>query len=291
MNMRRRAIPAVTAPMEDEAVAPGNRFRSLRVFLGVYLVLATSVALTWGVWLHRANTAIARELAAARARGEPVDPQQFVAPAVPEEQNAAFYILRAGLEYHEDVIPNELWEQSYDAPYLPEVIAAIRAGLARNREALADVRRARNCDRVDWKFRPGIDPLMFGNGAYADWNRGLNAARELAQLCRYAAVEAAARGDDAAAVEYVRDILALRRAVAGQAVEISYFAALAMDQLAARATRDVACRMILPGRVKAPRQATNALIAQLLDDRERTACAIRAAEGSRMIMLGPPARR
>src|SRR5438105_304329 len=97
--MRRRAIPAVTAPMEDEEpAAPGRRLRSLRAFVAIYLVLAGTIALTWCVWLHRANAAIARELAAARARGEPVDQKEFVAPAIPDEQNGAFYILRAGRE-------------------------------------------------------------------------------------------------------------------------------------------------------------------------------------------------
>src|SRR5437763_979434 len=170
--MRRRARPAGTASMEDEESAPpGRRFRSLRLLIVVYLVLAAAIALTWSVWLHRANAAIARELAAARARGEAVDPEQFIAPAVPDEQNAAFYISRAGREYDQDVISNDLCDMSYDAPYSPEVMKALRAGLVKNKDALADVRRARNCEKVDWSFRPGIDPPIQSNRAYADWMR------------------------------------------------------------------------------------------------------------------------
>src|SRR5213078_4683144 len=82
---------AVTAPVEDEPLPPSHA-RRWTVCLLILIALLVGVRLWWGWVADRRLRAAVDDL---RGRGEPVTDADFAEPALPDEQNAAFYLQRA----------------------------------------------------------------------------------------------------------------------------------------------------------------------------------------------------
>lgn len=201
---RKRAIPAVTAPVEDEA--PPCRLWSRRrvLFLLTLLALPLAVRWWWGGYAQRRLDAAIAEL---RARGEPVAEADFADPAVPDEQNAAFYLRRAAGRF---VLTGQQREDEgregfYVSPLSPEAVASIAGLLRDNRQALADVQKARAMPSVRWDS----PPLTADDAQRWRFARAISREHRLRDLLRYGVMHARATGDHSEAVERLRDMLFL----------------------------------------------------------------------------------
>lgn len=159
--------------------------------LFVVAVLGLRAGVSW--WAERRLEALIR---AAQERGEPVFPEDFALPTVPDEENAAYWYRLAQEALHE---PNALldahgrwvgFEAIFDDPGIltrfPEVADELLAG---NALAFEYARRGAQRRRSNWDFQPHAGELVFhlrahfesvghtlGMAAYVEVDRGHHAA-------------------------------------------------------------------------------------------------------------------
>lgn len=174
------------------------RFWWLKRLTIAVIVMAGALVLArwqWGRWVRGLIDA---EQAAWAAAGEPMRPGALGA-AVPDEDNAAWFIMEALTQFAPRKVAEESSEPYDDGELLryrfagDEAIAA--AHLERNRASLNLLRAARGRSAVDWRDTGST----LGNQAW-----GLE---KLFHLLRVAAMNAHLKGDDAAAVDYMLDLL------------------------------------------------------------------------------------
>jgi hypothetical protein len=280
---RKRAIPAVTAPLEDELLSP-RRFRLRHVVLAA-LVLAgvlAGVRLWWGWHAGRRLDAAVAEL---RAKGEPVAEEDFARPPVPDERNAAFYLRRAAANFRmsREQAEDERREDFYFPPLSPEAVASMGALLEDNRGALADVRRARGLAAADW----GPPPRSLVQSDWMPFLLELSAQRGLAKRLSYGVWHAHRTGNHAEAVERLRDMLGVSRALKPRGDLTAHFVALGISAMAAEEAKTVVAGDLRVGDAPpaAARQQVKALIAELLDDRDLRPGLVHAIRSERPFLL------
>jgi hypothetical protein len=144
-----------------------------------------------------------------QARGEPILPQDFNPPEVPDEHNGAL-VYRKAADALTAAVPDEDRLRFNKEPigYLPLSVpqrALIRDIVAQSAEPLRLMRVARGMPEINWNIRlvsPVSPPLPRIDGL-----------EPLEKLTRAAALDAFDRGAHAAAVEYLLDLAALARAM------------------------------------------------------------------------------
>ncbi len=206
-----------TAVRDDLAPIPPRYWWLKRVLLGVLGLLTVTVALrlAWGKY---AEQRVQQALRQAIAAGEPVYPEDFARPRVPDDDNAVVFYTRAVESIvapnGEPIAVSEAGvfvcfgrpDPIYDARTKhPEQWAQLAA---QNGEALSWVRRARNAQHAEWAT-PVDDYFGFPSATLRDPGR-------LADLLWIAVVAQHEAGDDAGAVENVCDLLHLADTLAGQ---------------------------------------------------------------------------
>ncbi len=138
-------------PSPDELTAPRiPRFRILFRTLKlatVALLLLFAIRLIWG---QTTQHQIELRLAQYRARGEFTHTADFNPPPIPDEQNAATYILRAAKMLTRPKMRSAEGLQPLDTS-TPEIEQCARDWIAANREDFELVTLATKCDRAVWK--------------------------------------------------------------------------------------------------------------------------------------------
>lgn len=178
------------------------------LWAGVLLAPVLAPAALWVVCLLMANRELGRLASAARARGEPFFAADFAEPVkVTSGPNSAALLRRA--ESAATILPKD------DAACVAALndqsprggTDVLRGIVKKNGQSLALAREARRVDRVEWEtaFRD-YRPLAAGAGGAYQWRPGM-------MLLYTAACVALLDADDAAAVEYLRDLLFHSRAV------------------------------------------------------------------------------
>ena len=300
------AAPATAAPPPAEREPQGpvparlwwlKRLTLLCVVLAVTLV---AVRLWWGWEAERRLRAALEPLVAAGwpVRGRDLDP----AP-VPDDANAAIYLKQAIAAVDPD--NDSPASTSSTAPYYSDEWGMLaEKSVTGSARAFAYARRARAFDRFDWGTR-------MKRPALATQLPHLNQCRHLANTIGDAALHAHAHGDDAAAIEAVRDVRHLARSVGEGPMIICHLVevgveALAMSRLQRIAwglnvgpegqdTAGLTATAATPGPLPAPRARTpqrpasraqvRALIGELLDERDVEASLRRAVAGERAVQL------
>src|SRR4051812_30967964 len=145
--------------------------------------------------------------AAMRARGgavsvEDLNAEKNVAP----EENAATYLNKAAAALRPVYGPSSsmLMYAEYP-PYPPAWHRMADAAVKANAPAFAEARAARPYARADWGIRYASPLIVPGI-------TGLNTKRELANQLGDAALQSHVHDNDAAAIEYARDVLHLSHA-------------------------------------------------------------------------------
>jgi hypothetical protein len=197
-------------PQDDLAAIPARYWWLRRILIGVGALLLAVVGLRigWGVYAeHRLQDALHKAIAA----GEPLYPQDFARPRVPDDDNAVVFYNRAveaivgpsgkPIAVSEAGVavcfgpPDPIYDARTNHPEQWAQLAM------QNGEALRWVRRARAARYAEWAG-PVDDYFGFPSTGVSDPGR-------LADLLWIACVAQHEAGDDAGAVEHVRDLLHL----------------------------------------------------------------------------------
>lgn len=205
--------------------------KRLSLAAGVLLVALLGVRLWWG-WVAESRFLAAIEQA--RAGGDPVTLEDFqrLARSIPDQRNAATYYLRAAaaLPPRPTNAPSQAASASPGSASVSnasgrEDLVGPEADLAPYAETLALVRAARDIPDRDWGIRftrPVINVLPSHHSGQ----------RDLAKVLADVATIQHQRGDDAAAVETLRDAVAHADAVgAGPSLLISVLTSVRCSEL------------------------------------------------------------
>jgi hypothetical protein len=246
------------------------------------VVLAALLGGVWAAWAREAERRLGRELEPVVAAGDPVNAAAMNPPRIPDEENGALQYRKASKILNRTVQSPANSQIDYDGypPFPPRWHKLADRAIPANAASLALMRQARGYSRFDWGVRAA-------SPAYSIILPQLNEARELANLTGDAAYYAHVHGDDAEAIECVRDVLHEARALNVQPMfAVSHLVsagceALALDRLESIAPGltiesgdDVSGAKpqaaVAPATKRMARPATGAqvraLIAELLDD-------------------------
>jgi hypothetical protein len=259
---------------------PPPKRRGLRFLIALVLVLALFGLGHW-YWGVRGAGRFQRTIEKLKARGEPVTLADFNDPPVPDDQNAALDLRAAARSMKVNSPAWKAFEQleEYRLPFTDEERSATLKVLAENPAALEKLHDARSKKDAAWGIRfttPLISILL----------PDLNEQRELANLAAARAMMSHDTGDDAAAVETLRDILAQSRAVDRQPVLVGHLVALGISALATDRIGQISADLKVGDRDgAATREQVRALIDDLLEEKsllERQKWALR---GERMMFI------
>lgn len=251
----------------DEKPFPRRFWWLKRMSVGMILFVLLVCGLRWWA-IADARRRLDREVEALRAAGQKVLPADFVQTPIPDAENAATFLRQAEAAFQiYDNDDNALDSISFSLPLSPANQKLIERVMAEHPRTLECIRRARGCKDTNWGISflsPVISTLL----------PELNEARRLAIFTALSAFLAHEQGDDTEAVERVRDILAISRAVDREPFVVSHLVSIGIAQVASSAARSLAPVIkVRPDR--APRgAATPAQIQALIDDLlpDPTAC-------------------
>lgn len=210
-----------------------------------------------------------------QARGEPILPEDFKPPKVPDEQNGAL-VYRKAVDALTAALPDEdrlRFNREFIGrfPLSEPERALVRDILARSREPLRLMRVARGMPEINWNIRlvsPVSPPLP-----------QIDALEPLEKLTRAAALDAFDRGDDAAALENLLDLAALARAIDQlPPMLITHMLANGHDARVAETVLKIAPD--LPAEAEAPARQ---LVTALFDSKPRRDALARMWQGERMV--------
>lgn len=204
-----------------------------RIGAGVvlYLLVLVAARLWWG---HFAENRLQAQIDKYHAAGQPTAIEDFAIPFVPDEENGAYYLREAMKKFVQPPgMSKEEYQAALDSTWWPQNAAAVRQVVAANAESLALIRTARSKETADWGYRL-TSPLL---GMLLP---RLGEQRQLARLALAAALDQHARGDDAEAVESLRDIFGVSRHM--QTMEpfrVVYLTQMAVDAVGAASVQRV----------------------------------------------------
>ena len=260
----------------DFATTLPPRYRWLKRLaagLGLFFALVIVLRMWWG---HEADRRLQAEIDRIQAAGEPLFPEDFnPTEEIPKEDNAALALIKAF----------EAYDTTYEAKDFPAPIlmtdedwALIAQGVADNAETLALVRSARSMAGLDWGLR-------FGSPAIYIPLPQLSPQRHLARMLARFSAYYHHIGDDAAAVELLRDVLHQAELVQEPPMIISYLVGVACSTLTIRTVEFMTPDLAVGGALGVSREQVRALIDDLLDDQIPRREFRRAMYGERMFQL------
>jgi hypothetical protein len=150
-------------------------------------------------WGREATRRLGRELEPVIAAGEPTSAATMNPPPVPDSENGALVYLKAMTVFGTDSPAASAMDYPSYLPFPPRWHKMEDKSVATNGEVLRLMRQARGYTRFDWGVR-------FSTPANAVVIPHLNKARHLANLVGDAALHAHVHGDDAEALERIRDL-------------------------------------------------------------------------------------
>jgi hypothetical protein len=260
-----------------ELVFPPRYWWLRRLALLMVLCVGILVALRY-LTLHIAKRRLAAEIAAIKASGEPLYPEDFLDQPAPAEDDAGPDLLAAGKMF---VVPKQYQAAWNPTPgVIPANAAMVDAVLEANRDALAKVRAARGKRIVNW----GLPIRSVGEQVRLPM---ISPLRQLSELIAIAAQRACLENNSREAIEYLRDWLVLARSLESQPMLISHLAAGEMqEQVAAAISMSSVSLTIERGVNGATESQVRGLIAELLDENETLRRGWRWAwQGERMINM------
>jgi len=300
--LRRKGTPCVNArqdiPMDKrEADSPARpndtrphppRYWWLKRILlttGVLLLGMLVLRWWWGWYADRQLQAKINEL---RAAGQRVTIEDFQYAPVPDEENAAHFLMKAhaAIVTLADVrIPFEAFAE--EPALAAEHPDELRRTVEPNAEVLRLVRVARSKPRTDWGIRM-TSPV---------WNMSfshLSTQRQLARLCCAAALHYHQSRDDRAVVECLRDALDLTHRLAEPPAEVlTNVSRQGTARFALRTLEEITPELRVAGaglrasalRQPAERNSVQALIDELLNERATREAWRSAIRGDRLMYL------
>ncbi|GMU84304.1 MAG: hypothetical protein AMXMBFR47_41740 [Planctomycetota bacterium] len=246
---------------DGDALRRPPRYRWLIRVAAAYLLFFAALVGVWFWWDANARAKLDAKIAALKAAGEPTRIEDFAVASVADELNAEHALALGApliVEYIDYSVPGIDGVFCSDLALCRELPDLHNAFIAANREALCRLRDARELDRAS---QSPIGPT------YSQY-------RQYAKLAAAAANHAHVRLNDAAAIEYLRDGLALSRILseARTPTLINELVGMAMDALTCQAARQIAAGLDVvddaQGHSAGParRRDVERLIGELLDE-------------------------
>jgi len=254
--------------------------------VGLFLVATVAGRLWWGSY---ASSQLSEVVAGIRARGEPLEWSEFAPEPVPDDQNAALLYLEAtevqflnstaSARYYDfdqgqfinpaktkeekrlarlrDMLPYLLEHKDFRRERREDVAEIIKLC----EESFALCRRARGLERSDW----GMD---FSGEALLAEHPPLMPARNIARALCLAALEAHDAGDDALAVEYIRDTLAIARSMRTVPSMTCLLVGMSVESLAYATIETISPSLkVADSSAAVAREVLEEFVAELLDTR------------------------
>lgn len=163
------------------------------------------LAATWAAWGWEAERRMRRALDEIAAAGDPVRPEGVRRLRLPDRENGADYLIRAAAAVDPDADCPSSSATPFDQypPYSTLWFQMADASVAASPLAFALARRARGFDHSQWDEPPNPKrgPSIFASMA----GHPLHPIHHLANTLGDAALNMHAHGDDAAALETIRD--------------------------------------------------------------------------------------
>ena len=262
------------------------RFWWLRRIAAICVLIVAALAATDWVRDYFAQKNLQAVIASLHAAGEKILPEDFDAPAISPDVNAADYLNRAaGAVSHVAEPPGE-GNVAYPN-HLPMPIdwySIAQKAVQADQSALQLARQAREQSQVDWSLRFRTPAIGFRLPM-------LSQQRELANVLADSALYEHLIGNDFEAMEIIRDLLAQADAMDRQPLLIGHFVALGLDSLAFSHLHLIAPGLQLtddPARPIAPliparQQQVREIIAILIRPTDHDL--INAIQGERMLQL------
>ena len=255
------------APSAAVDVCP-NRFRWAKRIVAAYLLLAVALLVTRWVWGHLADRRVAAELAAIAARGETVDWLALEPAPIPDAENAAVFYQRACMavsmsdDQHRKLYPM-LGSPSFRTKHRTDADAILLANAA----VFAECRNARAAPSLNWGVKH-ISP------AHRTRLPSIGDSKALARLLCLKSLRQTECGDSAGAIETLRDVEALGRAMSRQLDFIGHGLSTTIHSFGVTAIEEISPQLEVaskggataPGAGPAAPQAVRRLIDDLLDE-------------------------
>ena len=264
---------------------PLSRHPALKWIVWSLGVLAAIIAINFGVaflvTLH-VRSGLNADIALRRGRGERVLKDDFRHPSIPDSINAAHFINEAGksLQVSQDDW-GVVWNASPEGRLASSELEKLSRILQSNRAVLENVHRARACPEVDWQIDLSPTPVI-GQVSLPSTKE----SRDISELLTRDIQIKHQLGDDAGAIESLRDFTALSRAVDHQCMLVTHFLSMGVLMMAMDRCRDISGGLEIAGAGgaghAATRQQVNDLIAELLDDRPQQAAIVECWQEERM---------
>ena len=205
-----------------------KRGRKFLWILGALLTFVALIAVGHFAWSRYERRQLLADIRQLQQAGEPILPEDFNASSgeiagnpVPEWRAAAAAVNTTLVRDWLD----PMRRAEVQLPLTPREAAALAKVVQGNQPVLLHTRAAAGMTgKPDWQ-------LHFPSPAYGLLLPDLGQQRTVAEILCAAALEAHQRGDDAAAVEFVCQLLALQRAVFCQPVMVGHLVALGIGSL------------------------------------------------------------
>ncbi len=261
-----------------------KRKRRRRILLAFLVIIGLGV----GYWFYQTikwERAIQAQLAEYRDAGQPVDLENFDPPAIPDSDNAARAYSNAATAL---TLTPEQRDQMFGPSPIPVAAnqTVMLQAIADNTKTLQLVLEARTMHGVDWGYRMR-SPLF--DQPFKSWAETRTLAKFLGSLAdHYHHV-----GNDAAAIETVRDIIKLGLTIRKTPTLIASLVAMATDSIACGTLEDITHNLKISSSPAsetahpqpASRAAVESFIQDLLDERELQSVTARTFYGERAYSL------
>ncbi len=271
----------------DDTVPVPSRYWWLKRLALAYLamiVAALGLRLWWG---YEANRRLQAEIERIQAAGEPLFPEDFDPPSVPDERNAALWYIKAAeamaMTCDEAEVAETLeWHRAEPDEAADQVARLVKA----NARVFELVSRTRDLPDADFGLRirsPVLQHLLAHHSSQF----------ALAKLLCLRAVHAHRSGDDAEAIACVGDLLALGQSIDQMPQQTSHLYAIKFSGAAVPVVEEIAPDLdvvrpeFAPGQsdIPASREEVEGLIAELLNDAQLHREMARAVHAERMMIL------
>lgn len=247
------------------------------VMVAVLTVAAGLQAQTQPAGTQQQLRELEADLDALAAKREVARVADLIKPPVPDAENAVFELRAAAKSIDTTSEAQEAYDRMDPMPRTPlsqEQVVVLTTLVMENEKALSLIKAAALKTRVDWQTKyatPMISVLL----------PDLSQQRQLANLLRPAAQLAHHEGDDARALEHVRQLLFVGRCVGQQPFFVSHLVRTGIDAMACNAAQEIAPSLQL-GQGEAGSQAVASTIRELLDEADARAGLQRAMAGERL---------
>jgi len=258
-------------------------------WIGVFFaVIALVLPVVWVGCGWYSGKDLRAEIERYRAAGEPILPEDFDSPPVPDADNGALVIQQAAKQF-KGVVSKQTAELNSlfgDPVVIKERRAEVGKYIALSAEARGMARRARSLPASDWRVRYR-SPVLWSEPP------DLSGDRHLSRMLSIAAIYFHQGGNDAETVESVRDLLGLAAHLDRHPSMMYHLVAIAIGGVAGYCLEDTAFDLRIaddrPDVDALSRPATRAqvraLIGELLDQEPSRRALVRALYAERMLQL------